>query len=386
MARKAHPYIDRNDRGIWEVRWSVAGRNKRLSLKTRDFRVAQDGFVEWLFERWSRGDAERPSISEILDTYIAERLAEKPSLRDRTASVANVKAHFGQLEPAGIAPACVIDYIAARRSGAIGSKPARDGTIAKELSILTTAIRHLIRTKRLPANDMPYIPKPEPEGPRERWLTQWEAVVVMAEADSGRRDLEKPWGLTRLGLFVRIALATGARREAIETLAWDQVHLSSRLIHFNPPGRRQTKKRRPIVPISNALHAVLLEERQIARTPYVLGAPMTIRKRFDRLARRIGLHEGGVDSGNTVPHTLRHTWATWAAQAGVSLYDIARTLGDTVATVERNYAHHAPEYLRGAIERGRVSNAAAVPAPMRPVAETPANLASSLGNSINLSP
>jgi integrase len=49
------------------------------------------------------------------------------------------------------------------------------------------------------------------------------------------------------------------------------------------------------------------------------------------------------------PHTLRHTWATLAARAGVDLYAIAGVLGDTLSTVEKNYLHHAPDHLRGAI-------------------------------------
>ena len=48
-------------------------------------------------------------------------------------------------------------------------------------------------------------------------------------------------------------------------------------------------------------------------------------------------------------HTLRHTWATWAAQHRVSMWDIAGVLGDTVETVTRNYAHHSPDDLRAAV-------------------------------------
>jgi integrase len=49
------------------------------------------------------------------------------------------------------------------------------------------------------------------------------------------------------------------------------------------------------------------------------------------------------------PHTFRHTWATWAAQRGVPLFEIAGMLGDTMKTVEKNYAHHHPDHLRGAV-------------------------------------
>jgi len=45
------------------------------------------------------------------------------------------------------------------------------------------------------------------------------------------------------------------------------------------------------------------------------------------------------------PHVLRHTAATWMAQAGVSLVQIAGYLGNSAATVERVYAHHHPSHM-----------------------------------------
>jgi integrase len=46
------------------------------------------------------------------------------------------------------------------------------------------------------------------------------------------------------------------------------------------------------------------------------------------------------------PHTLRHSRATHLLQAGVPTWDVAGLLGDTVATVERVYGHHSPDYQR----------------------------------------
>ena len=49
------------------------------------------------------------------------------------------------------------------------------------------------------------------------------------------------------------------------------------------------------------------------------------------------------------PHTFRHTAATQMARRGVPLYDIAGVLGNTLAMVERVYAHHCPGRLRAAV-------------------------------------
>ncbi len=47
---------------------------------------------------------------------------------------------------------------------------------------------------------------------------------------------------------------------------------------------------------------------------------------------------------------LRHTAATWMAQKGVLMWEIAGLLGNTVEVVTRTYAKHSPEHLRRATE------------------------------------
>jgi len=51
-----------------------------------------------------------------------------------------------------------------------------------------------------------------------------------------------------------------------------------------------------------------------------------------------------------VPHTLRHTCATWIAQAGVPVWEAAGFLGMSVETFEKVYGHHHPDYQQEVIE------------------------------------
>ena len=54
-----------------------------------------------------------------------------------------------------------------------------------------------------------------------------------------------------------------------------------------------------------------------------------------------------------VPYSMRHTFASFAIAAGVSLFYLARLLGSSIAQVDKTYGHMLPEseeYLRGLLD------------------------------------
>mgnify|MGYP002413760740 CR=1 FL=1 len=75
------------------------------------------------------------------------------------------------------------------------------------------------------------------------------------------------------------------------------------------------------------------------------GRPVVkLRRSWDGARRRAGL---GAD---VVPHTLRHTCATWLMQAGIDRYEAAGYLGMSMATLEAVYGHHHPDFQSRAAE------------------------------------
>jgi integrase len=54
-----------------------------------------------------------------------------------------------------------------------------------------------------------------------------------------------------------------------------------------------------------------------------------------------------------VPYAMRHTFASFAIAAGVSLFYLARLMGSSVEQIDRTYGHMLPdseEYLRGLLD------------------------------------
>ncbi len=54
-------------------------------------------------------------------------------------------------------------------------------------------------------------------------------------------------------------------------------------------------------------------------------------------------------------HSLRHTFATWLVQEGVSIYAVQKLLGHSSISVTQVYSHLAASELHGAVNKISVS-------------------------------
>ena len=145
--------------------------------------------------------------------------------------------------------------------------------------------------------------------------------------------------------FCMIALNTLARPDAIFDLRPSQVDLTDRIMHLNPSGRIQTKKYRPVVPISDTLLPWLKDCEGPTYVSY-FGKPIrSIKKSFAEAAKL-----AGVD--NVTPYCLRTTMATELRRRNVSEWELMGIMGHkskTARTTER-YAFYSPDYLSAAIK------------------------------------
>jgi integrase len=269
-------------------------------------------------------------VSAIVDGYLASREGVVVDYARIKLTADHIKAKLGWLDADTLRPSHTVTYARQRRGEGRG-----DGTIRRELTTLRAALRWALGERMIAG--APAVRFPPRPAPRDRWLTRNEADRLLAGCVSHH-----------VRLFVLIALHTAARRNAILELEWSQVDLAARLVHFNPPGRRQTTKRRVVVPVNDTLLASLHEAQAAAQTRFVIEHGRqrvgSIKKAFARSVERAGLV--GVS-----PHVLRHSAATWMALAGVEMRKISLYLGhDSVKTTETVYAHHHPDYLREAAQ------------------------------------
>lgn len=304
-------------RDKYAVVWTENGRTRRVSLGETDPAVAEAAFRDWVAQQQLVKPTGVITCGYILDSYFAA----KPEIIRRRHLLEFFKHHL----PTSINQPLLDAYSKTRA----GLAPA---TIRTELGILNSALKWAVRTKII--NDAPFIPLPEGSPPRDLWITQKDAAKLVKAA-----------GSFHVGLFILLAKNTAARAGAILDLTWDRIKHGR--IDFNDPTKPRTRKKRAVVPIAPELLEPLQEARRGARTPFVIeyaGKPVrSVKKAFHRAAVRAGLPD-------VTPHVLRHSVATWLAEDGVPLADIAAMLGNSEKMVERVYAKYTPGYLSRAIK------------------------------------
>jgi integrase len=207
-------------------------------------------------------------------------------------------------------------------------------TVRNELAVIRAAL-NLCQKDRL-IERAPFVQMPSLPASGIRHLTKAQA-----------RKLRNGAGAPHIGLFIDLAIATGARMTALLELTWGQVDLSAGLIHLNPEGRVQTSKGRATVPINDQLRAELEKAKLAATSDYVIehngGRVASVKTAWNAAVRRSGI--------KATPHMLRHSCAVWQAEAGEPMTKIARYLGHSDSRItERVYARFSPDFLRSGSE------------------------------------
>ena len=344
MSNRNTPRLAVNPAGNYEIRWTEDRITRRISCHTKDKSEAERVLALHLLKT-SEAKPTDTSVKTLLSTYQSEHVDHRVVDKDRQEDcIAVLTKGLGGYDVRQLTPDVIMGYRKERKDGKVNGHSAGDSTLRRELNCLIAAINHAVRHRRVAASDVPHIALPDAPPPKDLWLTGDELDLFIACAE------ERYGNLSRIHRFILIASETAARKNSIVKLRWGQVAFASGVINYQNDGGPRTKKRRVPVPMSNAL-ADVLKAAWDSRTQdeWVLDTPYSIQHHFDAVKDAAYEKTQNEKFKHVTPHTLRHTWATLAAQAGVPLFEIAGVLGDTLATVVRVYAHHCPDHLRGAV-------------------------------------
>jgi len=266
------------------------------------------------------------TVGRIMQAYLKDRELEGiASLQRRKDAWKAMRPFWEHVDPD------LIDKAMCKKYG--DTRPVSDTTVRYELGMLSTALGFANDNERRFIDRKPRIWLPPKPDRKIRHLTvpeyrQFTGAMIMPHAI----------------LYCQIGIATMARPSAILELQWSQVNFDRQLIDYNPPGRTQTKKNRPVVPINRTLLAALEKAWEARQSEFVIevaGGPIkSIKKAFQAASKRSGVY--------ATPYTLRHTGAVWAAEKGIPMSQLAQFMGhDDSRTTEKHYARYSPDYLRG---------------------------------------
>lgn len=318
----------------WYIAWRENGRSRRATTRTADRGEAEAILAAFRLVQGTT-PAHDLTVSQALDWYWETHA--KTLMRPDSADlgIRYLKPFFGATLASELNVAKQQAYIDHKRAQGFS-----DESIRRDLSVLAAALRRAEKHNRIDRAP-PFITL-TPAPPRERWLTRAEVAKLFKALRTKRSR--------HVLLFARMALYTGARTGAILDLTWDRVNFEAGLIDYRVPGRRVTKKRRTLAPMTPGLKRALLHAKKKARSKHVIE---WAGQRVGRVAKAFIDRAEGAGLEGVSPHVLRHTFASWAVRKGVPIYNVGKALGQTVASTTERYAKLAPEDVRAVMEAVR---------------------------------
>jgi len=263
-------------------------------------------------------------LGECLRMYLQDH-ADKRSAREDRIRAVNLLTGIGDASVYELTPATLQDYTRARlESGR------RTSTVNRELALLSVSLNYA-RARGFSAvpNPVRSVKLREPE-PRTRWLTQDEAARLLAACRQSRAVFLADW--------VLVALHTGCRAGELYSLQWGDV-TGDRLTVRAERAKSGRSRTVPLTPEAAAAIA-----RQPRRALWVWTHPDGSQVQDVREALAFACRRAGIEPVIT-PHVLRHTCASWLAQAGVAPFLIRDWLGHSTLAMTERYAHLSPDHL-----------------------------------------
>jgi integrase len=336
--------VFRTRKGDYGIRWPEGGRRpQRTGFATKT--AARDWFREHVAPRLRRGAPDSSITFDAFCELYLDRWGATVAKRTRDTAeerLAPSRANFG-------------DWTLRELEGAAGDvakwRAALSDSSRYRLTLaMRQALNAAVRWRYLRANPV------ADAGPNPLPRTEEFVPFTRDEIDALERELGDAYGP-----LVVFAAETGLRTNEWVALERRDVDKASKLVTVQ---RRfadgvltsfpKTERSRRSVPLT--MRALVAYERLPARlaTRLVFPAPRGGHLSLDNWRTREwyeALDAAGIERRG--PYHLRHTFATEALAAGVSIFELARVMGASVKEIDRTYGHlarDANDSIRARIE------------------------------------
>lgn len=352
-----HGTLFRSPSGTWKLVLSVNGRDKCRSLGTKD-RDESERKRQEIVEEARRGIIEEMARMPLLDAWTpyasseeARRIGED-GMRRRFNAWKGFAAWMHTSHPEVASPRDVVrgmanTYIESLKNGSAAE------TVNKALFMLRGIFD--ILAGRSERNPFGHIAEMAFDSHPRRELTRDEIGRLLCAAEAMGREYR---------VLVLLAAYTGLRLGECCSLKWADIDARRGVLQFQPgKTRRYMNGRLVTIPIHWRLMKALLETPADERDGAVL--PM-LHARYADGPNRVGadlvrmFSDAGIETSVKVPwrkrrvpeasfHSLRHSFVSFAANAGVPLESLRAIVGHTTTAMTRHYYHADEDGLRMAV-------------------------------------
>ena len=148
-----------------------------------------------------------------------------------------------------------------------------------------------------------------------------------------------------------VSLYTGCRMGEVFALTWQDVDLRNKILYIRKPKNDEARQAYLTPNLVEVFQSLSKEKKRGLIFPDRNGNKMPqLSNTFDRAVIKLGLNNGVTDRLNkVVPHTLRHTFASWLAQQGETLLTIKELMGHKAIEMTMRYSHLCPDQKRKAV-------------------------------------
>jgi len=340
MPRQTRGSVYRETKGTYGIRWAEEGRRpQRGGFRTKT--EARDWFNEKVSPRLRRGG---PSAEVTFGEFVGVYLERwEPTVSPRTARTVRewlvpARARFGAFTLSELEGAA---EDIARWRASLPSEDRRYKATRALRQVLAAAVRwgYVTRNPALAAGS-----NPQPRGDEIRPFARDEISRLVQEL--APRDAALVVFAAETGLRTNEWMATERRDVDRENPA---VAVSRRWAKGQATPYPKTQRRRvPLTP--QAVEALGWLPARID-SPLLFPSPEGHHIHLDNWRLRVwypALEAAGLTKRG--PYELRHTFASEALAAGVSIFQLSRLMGASVETIEMHYGHlvrESEDHLRG---------------------------------------
>ena len=318
--------------GVYYVDIAVAGSARvRRSTGTKDKVAAQEYHDRVKAQLWrSKNLGEQRQYT--FEQAAVEFLKQHAHTRDYSSKVMHVKywrEQFGGRTLCSLTTEAIRDALPTHRRSRYGKAKVLSGaTKNRYLATLSKMLNDSVKRGWLAK--MPHIEKYAESPLREEFMTQDQATVFLAALPEGwMRDV------------CTFALVTGMRAGEILSLEWAQVNTERALVSVL--GSKAKSKSGRAVPLSEDAMQVIGKRKGLHKK-YVFARSGSQTREIDRRPFSKAVRAAGLPEGFRF-HDLRHTWASWHAQAGTPMLTLQRLGGWKTLSMLNRYAHLSADDL-----------------------------------------